>query len=101
MKRKENMKKLNLFSLYILTAGLFFSACNKMIDRFPESEFSDADFWNTETDLINAANRLYQELDANWIDNRADDAVNQGGPDAISSGNRSIPNTSGSRNKLP
>ncbi len=85
-------------SLYIFCMASLVASCNKMIDRFPESEFSDADFWNTETDLINAANRLYQQLDAAWVDNRADDAVNQGGPNAISNGNRSIPNTSGDWN---
>ncbi|MBC7949316.1 MAG: RagB/SusD family nutrient uptake outer membrane protein [Chitinophagaceae bacterium] len=92
------MKLFNKITYTIIASGLLFAGCNKMIDRFPESEFSDADFWNTETDLINAANRLYQELDANWVDNRGDDAVNQGGPDAISNGNRSIPNTSGDWN---
>jgi hypothetical protein len=66
----------------------------KKLDRFPETEFSDADFWNTETDLMNAANRMYQQLDANWIDNRGDDAVNQGGPNSISNGNITVPNTS-------
>ena len=91
------MKNFKQLSIYILTATLLFSGCKK-IDRFPETEFSDADFWNTENDLINAANRLYQELDGDWIDNRADDAVNQGGPNAISTGNRSIPNTSGDWN---
>lgn len=90
------MKRLNQLSIYLFTACLLFSACK--IDRFPESEFSDADFWNTETDLINAANRMYQELDANWIDNRADDAVNQGGPNTVSNGNRTVPNTSGDWN---
>ena len=87
------MKKINRLPVYILLATLLFSGCKK-IDRFPETEFSDADFWNTENDLINACNRLYQELDGDWIDNRADDAVNQGGPNEISTGNRSIPNTS-------
>jgi hypothetical protein len=87
------MKKTKQLTIYILIATLLFSGCKK-IDRFPETEFSDADFWNTENDLINAANRLYQELDGDWIDNRADDAVNQGGPNEISTGNRSIPNTS-------
>lgn len=81
----------------ILTACLFISACKK-IDRFPETDFSDADFWNTESDLINACNRLYQELDGDWIDNRADDAVNTGGPNEVSIGTRSIPNTSGDWN---
>jgi starch-binding outer membrane protein, SusD/RagB family len=96
------MKKLNKSLLFLFAAlsvveVLFLSACKK-IDRFPETEFTDADFWNTENDLINAANRLYQQLDAVWIDNRADDAVNQGGPNEISNGNRSVPNTSGDWN---
>ena len=86
------MKKTKQLTIYILIATLLFSGCKK-IDRFPETNFSDASFWNTETDLINAANRLYQELDGDWIDNRADDAVNQG-TNEISTGNRSIPNTS-------
>ena len=86
------MKKIKQLTIYILFATLLFSGCKK-IDRFPETNFSDASFWNTENDLINAANRLYQELDGDWIDNRADDAVNQG-TNEISTGNRSIPNTS-------
>jgi hypothetical protein len=80
----------------MLTAGLLLVGCKKL-DRLPETEFSDADFWNTETDLVNACNRLYQQLDANWVDNRADDAMNTS-PDQISNGNRSIPNTSGDWN---
>ncbi len=89
------MKKLNLI-IYIITTALFITGCKK-IDRLPESEFTDADFWNTETDLINAANRLYQQLDADWIDNRADDAVNQN-VNLISTGNRPVPATSGDWN---
>lgn len=85
------MKSKFFIIISIATASVF-SGCS--IDRTPESEFSDANFWNTETDLVNAANRLYQQLDANWVDNRADDAVNQGGPNDISTGNRTIPNTS-------
>lgn len=88
------MKKFNRLFKYILGLAIFFAGCNKL-DRFPETEFSDADFWNTETDLINASNRLYQQLDAFWIDNRADDAVNQSGPNSISNGTRMIPGVSG------
>lgn len=68
------------------------SSCEK-IDRLPETEITDPNFWNTETDLMNAANRLYQQLPGDWIDNRADDAVNTA-PNAVSTGNRGIPNTS-------
>ncbi len=90
------MKKIKQLSIYILTAALLFSGCKK-IDRLPETEIPDAAFWNTENDLMNAANRLYQELDGDWTDNRADDAVGTA-PNAVSTGNRSVPNTSGDWN---
>ncbi|MGB8193941.1 MAG: RagB/SusD family nutrient uptake outer membrane protein, partial [Chitinophagaceae bacterium] len=86
------MKKQYHLYIIFLAAAFIISSCK--VDRFPESEFSDTDFWNTEADLINASNRMYQQLDANWIDNRGDDAVNQGGPNNISNGNRNVPNTS-------
>lgn len=88
------MKKINQYYILLLVTAFMLGGCQK-IDRFPETEFSDADFWNTEADLQNAANRLYQQLGAGWIDNRADDNVNTSGPNQISNGNRSIPNTSG------
>jgi starch-binding outer membrane protein, SusD/RagB family len=87
------MKKFNQLSTYILASALLVSGCKKL-DRFPETSFSDADYWNTESDLINAANRMYQQLDANWIDSRGDDNVAQGGPNGVSNGTRTIPNTS-------
>jgi hypothetical protein len=74
-----------------MIAAMLFSSCK--IDRTPETTFSDADFWNTETDLMNACNRLYQQLPGDWIDNRADDAVNTA-PNSVSTGNRSAPTTS-------
>lgn len=86
-----NMKK--QFWFYIsLVAVISFLSCNKL-DRFPETNLRDEEFWNTETDLMNAANRLYQQLQGNWIDNRADDNVNQNA-NTISNGSRTIPNTS-------
>jgi starch-binding outer membrane protein, SusD/RagB family len=91
------MKKLKQIPFYISFAAVLALGCQKL-DRFPETSLSDVDFWNTETDLINASNRMYQQLDARWIDNRADDAVNQGGPNQISTGNRTIPNQSGDWN---
>ena len=91
------MNKMKQLSLYIITVALFFSACMK-IDRLPETEIPDTGFWNTENDLISATNRLYQELDGDWVDNRADDAVNTS-PNAVSTGARSVPNTSGDWNE--
>lgn len=90
------MKKIKQLSIYILTASLLLSGCKKL-DRLPETEIPDTGFWNTENDLISAANRLYQELDGDWVDNRADDAVGTS-PNAVSTGNRSVPNTSGDWN---
>lgn len=69
----------------------FFSACS--IDRKPESLFPDAEFWNTESDLKGAANRLYQQLSPEWTDVRADDARATTFND-ISNGTRGIPATS-------
>lgn len=88
------MKIINRIITAIIITSVLLVSCEKL-DRFPETEFSDADFWNTETDLVDAANRMYQQLDANWIDNRGDDNVNQSGPNSISSGNITVPNTSG------
>jgi hypothetical protein len=85
------MKKLNFYMLCV-AAGLLFGSCNKL-DLKPETQFSDADYWNTESDLMNAANRLYQQLQGNWIDNRGDDNVNQNA-NTISNGAWTIPNTS-------
>jgi hypothetical protein len=86
------MKKSTNYIL-LLAAIVLFGSCNKL-DLKPETQFSDADYWNTESDLMNAANRMYQQLQGNWIDNRADDNVAQGGPNSISNGSWTVPNTS-------
>lgn len=89
------MKKFNFYITCLIT-GLLLGSCNKL-DLKPETRFSDADYWNTETDLVNAANRMYEQLQGNWIDNRADDNVNQNA-NTISNGSRAVPNTSGDWN---
>jgi hypothetical protein len=85
------MKKINL-SIAILAASILLACCNKL-DINPESDVSDNDYWNGETDLMNACNRLYETLQGNWIDNRGDDNVNQGA-NATSNGSWIVPNTS-------
>lgn len=89
------MKK-QIFYISVIAITLI-TSCNKL-DRFPETQFSDVDYWNTESDLINAANRMYQQLPGAWIDNRGDDNVAQSGPNSISNGTRTVPNTSGDWN---
>lgn len=85
------MKKINL-SIALLAAGILLTCCNKL-DLSPESDLNDNDFWNTETDLQNACNRLYETLQGSWIDNRADDNLGQGA-NSTSNGTWVIPNTS-------
>ncbi|ADQ17572.1 RagB/SusD domain protein [Leadbetterella byssophila DSM 17132] len=84
------MNKINkiLLGVSLLVLG----GCD--LDRFPESQFTDAAFWNTESDLMNAANRHYQLLTGFQLDNRGDDNVNQTANN-ISNGSRNIPATSG------
>lgn len=78
--------------LVFFCALAFLGGCD--LDRFPESQFTDAAFWNTETDLMNASNRLYQLLAGFQLDSRGDDNVNQTA-NSISNGNRNVPATSG------
>lgn len=78
--------------IYTLAISLIFS-CNKL-NLLPESDMPDAGFWKTEADLQLAANRLYQQMAGHSIDNRADDNTGQN-IDAISTGSRGIPATSG------
>src|SRR5690606_32842128 len=56
--------------------------------------FTDAAFWNTETDLMNAANRHYQLLAGFQLDSRGDDNVNQTA-NSTSNGTRNVPASSG------
>ncbi len=89
------MKSLQKIFVFLF-AVLLIAGCKK-IDRLPETEITDPNFWNTETDLINACNRLYQQLPGDWQDNRADDVVSPAA-NAVSTGTRGIPNTSGDWN---
>ncbi|MBO9202852.1 MULTISPECIES: RagB/SusD family nutrient uptake outer membrane protein [Niastella] len=89
------MKKINL-SIAILSVSILLTCCNKL-DLYPETILRDEQFWNTESDLMNACNRLYELLPGNWIDNRGDDNVNQNA-NTTSNGAWTIPNTSGEWN---
>ncbi|HVW95458.1 MAG TPA: RagB/SusD family nutrient uptake outer membrane protein [Mucilaginibacter sp.] len=84
------MKK-NILILSIATFTLVYSSCK--IDRTPESVFSDANFWNNESDLQNAANRFYQQLPGYTVDSRSDEYVSTS-PDNISNSTRGIVATS-------
>ncbi|MCD8183920.1 MAG: RagB/SusD family nutrient uptake outer membrane protein [Bacteroides sp.] len=81
------MKK--IYSL--LLAALLVTGCT--LDREPETSLTDKGFWKSETDLRGACNRLYIDLPGFSHDMRSDELV---GPNqnSISSGNRSVPDTS-------
>lgn len=71
---------------------VFLAGCD--LDMEPETTFTDNAFWKTETDLRGACNRLYNLLDGFSHDTRSDELVRTTSND-ISSGNRSVPSTSG------
>ncbi|RZM22515.1 MAG: RagB/SusD family nutrient uptake outer membrane protein, partial [Pedobacter sp.] len=86
------MRRINIALISLLSLASIGTGCK--LERFPETEFSDVNFWNTEIDLINACNRMYQELPGFGIDNRADDNVGPGS-NQVSTGSRPVPSTSG------
>lgn len=85
------MKTINIALVCILPFTFLGSGCK--LDRFPETEFSDVNFWNTENDLINASNRMYQELPGYAADNRAEDNIGPGS-NQVSTGSRPVPGSS-------
>ncbi|WKK59405.1 MULTISPECIES: RagB/SusD family nutrient uptake outer membrane protein [unclassified Sphingobacterium] len=87
------MKALNSIITHFALAAALSMTASCSLDRFPETTFSDQEFWNTESDLKFAANRLYQQLEGFELDNRGDDNVNQT-VNLISNGAWSIPSTS-------
>lgn len=83
---------MNCRKIIVLLAVLGLGGCE--LDRFPESQFTDAAFWNTEADLMNATNRHYQLLGGYALDSRGDDNLNQTANN-VSNGTRNIPASSG------
>jgi len=98
---QEIMKKIYLFAISI---AICLSGCD--LDRLPETKYTDADYWKSETDLRFACNRMYSELAGfyfssnpsnngakTWHDSRSDELARMSA-DAVSSGSRSTPATS-------
>lgn len=94
------MKSLNkyILSCFLALAGMIcLNSCEKELDKTPESQLSDADFWNNTEDLKMAANYFYSyiptiqdNINANW----SDDGFANAGPNNISDGSRTVPATS-------
>jgi len=71
---------------------LLLTSCE--LDRLPETTLADNTFWQSETDLRGACNKLYVDLPGFNHDSRADDIIGTAA-NATSSGNWSLPSTSG------
>ena len=81
-----------IYYSFMMLSLLFLASCE--LDRQPETTFTDSSFWQTETDLRGACNRLYNLLGGFSHDTRADELVKTSA-DNTSSGNRTVPSTSG------
>lgn len=75
----------------LIASALCLSGCD--LDKLPETNFTDAAFWKTETDVRAACNRLYDELQGFSHDTRADELVRTAA-DNVSAGSRTVPSTS-------
>ena len=64
------------------------------LDRLPETTLSDTNFWQSETDMRGACNKLYVDLPGFSHDTRADDIIGTAA-NSVSSGNWSVPSTAG------
>ena len=64
------------------------------LDRLPETTLADNTFWQSETDLRGACNKLYVDLPGFDHDRRADDIIGTAA-NGTSSGNWSLPSTAG------
>ena len=62
------------------------------LDRMPETTLADNNFWQSETDLRGACNKLYVDLPGFSHDTRADDIIGTAA-NSTSSGNWNVPAT--------
>ena len=81
----------SFFALGLVCGGFTLTGCD--LDRLPETTLADNTFWQSETDLRGACNKLYVDLPGFSHDTRADDIIGTAA-NSISSGSRSVPATS-------
>jgi len=101
MKRLKNMRtstKYIFLAVILLSVGL--GSCQDELDLAPETQISDANFWNSPSDLEKAANYFYSLLpDINDMnDNQGTFSYSNDGADEISDGTRLAGATSGDWN---
>lgn len=90
------MKHNIIYSLLIGATGLMLSGCD--LDMTPETTLTDANYWNTESDLRGACNRFYQQLGGSlggFSHDYRSDELRGNSANGTSDGSRTVPNTSG------
>ena len=88
---KKNIIK-SIYTAGAVCAMMLLTSCE--LDRLPETTLADNTFWQSETDLRGACNKLYVDLPGFDHDRRADDIIGTSA-NGTSSGNWSLPSTSG------
>lgn len=82
----------SIYMIGVVCATMLMTGCE--LDRLPETTLADNTFWKSETDLRGACNKLYVDLPGFDHDRRADDIIGTAA-NGTSSGNWSLPSTSG------
>ncbi len=82
----------SIYALGIVCGFFALTGCD--LDRLPETTLADNTFWQSETDLRGACNKLYVDLPGFSHDTRADDIIGTAA-NATSSGSWNVPATSG------
>lgn len=80
--------------IYFLLVPVLFGLYGCELNREPVTVLTDSNFWKSETDFRGACNRLYIDLPGFGHDYRSDEIIGNT-QNSISSGNWSVPGTSG------
>src|SRR5690606_1576317 len=94
-----NFMKFNKLTLYIVLSSICLQACknDSFLDRFPQDQFSDPTYFQSENDLKLYANKFYDNLPAIVsfdADNNSDIMVPRTQNDLLA-GNVTVPSTAG------
>ena len=80
--------------IYFLLVPVLFGLYGCELNREPVTVLTDSNFWKSETDFRGACNRLFIDLPGFGHDYRSDEIIGNT-QNSISSGNWSVPGTSG------
>lgn len=82
-----------IFIFSLCCVAVAWTGCDDLLNVTPETDFTDDNFWKSESDLKGACIRMYQQFpNAMNPDRRADDWIGRTA-NAISAGSRPIPTT--------